>query len=485
MKFKIKFIIISLIFTLMFISCEKEKVDVMNTFNFTGVWKVNSVEILSDDIDNGNINNIINKEIKLGNNELKIFDNKKQKINYKLRAVKSDYTLSYEKKLTMDKYMDGRETVDLISIRDNNKIIGEFFLNSNDEMLFIYDLYLLKLIRVSNDVVFENDDNEEKEDEFNNYYDFSEGVMIGLKTPREENDDGTYSIEKYRTLWVSYNNYKLGYIYAKDNIIFPRLTGIWKLSVYQDSSNGFNSDEFQVSLYDENDKKEKSIKDENTTNIYKSILFVGNDYIAIKEYIGNEFKGNYPIYKILPVSNVNMNNGLQINEVFNESEKIKYINELKNKINSLSIEEKEGLNIENIYYNNIAIKRELGKWRFVSKILPKNMNEEGEEVNLDILPDKRFINYNLMYISWKDLKNELGIFKDVFISPLYKIALIQFNEYISIYKIEDGNIIAEPLEMIPINENEEVVMAEWCSGKYVEQWEKVFIDGEVILDNNY
>ena len=33
--------------------------------------------------------------------------------------------------------------------------------------------------------------------------------------------------------------------------------------------------------------------------------------------------------------------------------------------------------------------------------------------------------------------------------------------------------------------NEEVVMAEWCSGKYVEQWEKVFIDGEVILDSNY
>ena len=52
MKFKIKFIIISLIFTSMFISCEKEKVDVMNTFNFTGVWKVNSVEILSDNIDN-------------------------------------------------------------------------------------------------------------------------------------------------------------------------------------------------------------------------------------------------------------------------------------------------------------------------------------------------------------------------------------------------------------------------------------------------
>ena len=64
MKFKIKFIIISLIFTSMFISCEKEKVDVMNTFNFTGVRKVKSVEILRHNIHKTNINNIINKEIK-------------------------------------------------------------------------------------------------------------------------------------------------------------------------------------------------------------------------------------------------------------------------------------------------------------------------------------------------------------------------------------------------------------------------------------
>lgn len=485
MKFKIQFIMISLILISMFIGCEQKNVNKLNAFNFTGIWKVNSIEILNDDIDNKNINNIIDKEIKLGNNELKIFDNKVQKINYKLRAVKSDYTLSYEKKLTMNKYMNGRETIDLISIRDNNKIIGEFFLNSSDEMIFIYDVYLLKLIKISSDVVFENDDNKEKEDDVNNNDEFSEGVMIGLKTSREKNDDGTYNNEKYRTLWVSHNNYKLGYIYAKDNIIFPRLTGIWNLSVYQNNINGFNSDEFKIYLYDKSSKKNNSIKNDVSDNVYKSILFVGNDYIAIKEYIGNEFRGNYPIYKILPISNVNIDNGLQIDEIFNENEKIKYINEVKNKINSLSIEKREKLNIENIDYNNIAIKRELGKWKFASKILPKNMNEEGEDVNLELLPDKRFINYNLMYISWKDLKNELGIFKDVFISPLYKIALIQFDKYISIYKIENERLIAEPLEMIPIDENEEIIMAEWCSGKYVEQWEKVFIDGDIILDDNY
>ena len=108
----------------------------------------------------------------------------------------------------------------------------------------------------------------------------------------------------------------------------------------------------------------------------------------------------------------------------NEKEKEKYLNELKNKIDSLSDEEKERLNVGTYDESNVAIKRELGKWRFIGKILPKNMNEDGEEFNIGILPEKRFINYNTMYISWKDLKSELGLFKDAFISPLGKIALI-------------------------------------------------------------
>ena len=113
------------------------------------------------------------------------------------------------------------------------------------------------------------------------------------------------------------------------------------------------------------------------------------------------------------------------------------------------------------------------------------MNEAGESFKLSILPDSRFINYNSLYISWKALKQQLGLFKDAFISPLGKIALIQFDKYISIYKIENGMLITEPIEMIPIDENEEVIMAEWCDGSYVEQWEKVFLDGDVILDDNY
>ena len=50
----------------------------------------------------------------------------------------------------------------------------------------------------------------------------------------------------------------------------------------------------------------------------------------------------------------------------------------------MSDEEKERLNVGTYDESNVAIKRELGKWRFIGKILPKNMNEDGEEFNIGI-----------------------------------------------------------------------------------------------------
>ena len=129
----------------------------------------------------------------------------------------------------------------------------------------------------------------------------------------------------------------------------------------------------------------------------------------------------------------------------------------------------------------MAIERGLGKWRFVFNLLPKNMNESGQSFKLSILPDSRFISYNSLYISWRSLKQQLGFFKEAFTSPLGKIILIQFDTYIAVYKIENENLITEPLVTVPINENDEVIMSEWCSGGYVEQWERAFIGGELIV----
>ncbi|MBX9137889.1 MULTISPECIES: hypothetical protein [unclassified Clostridium] len=455
-------------------------------FNFIGTWRIESLEKLGDkEDDEEDLAYLIGDEIQLDSNKVNILGIYKQNIHYKLKAVQGDYIISYENSLTMNEFMNGREMVDLISIIDKNQIIGEFFLNSDTEMILLYKSNLIKLRRINksanfddikNDVVIGNETQEEE-------FDAKEGIMLGIKTPNKEIDEGIYSNEKYRTLWISHDNWKIGNVYEKPNIIFPRLNGIWKLEVNQKNSNGFEYDEFQVGKYDEKLKDNTVGKLNLDKSEYKTIKFVGNDYIAIGKYQGNSFMGNYPIYQIIPVNNINIENGLQIDEIFTGIEKEKYLEEFQGEINSLSQEQLEQLNISSINYNNLAIERRIGRWMFVANLLPRDINEAGESFKISILPDSRFINYNSLYMSWKALKQQLGFFKDVFISPLGKIALVQFYDYIAIYKIENGNLITEPLEMIPIGENDEIIMSEWSSGSYVEQWEKAFVDGELIIEN--
>lgn len=481
-----KLLIVFFLIIILFFGCKSNMRDEESNdiFNFTGTWRIDSVEQLGEKDDSEEVSSyLIGDEIKLGNNEIDIVGKYKQNIHYKLKAVEGDYILSYENNLTMNTFMNGRETVDLISIIDKNQIIGEFFLNSDTEMILLYKSSLIKLSKVNKRANFDDirDDvviaNESKEEEF----DEKEGVMLGIKTPSKRISDGIYSNDEYRTLWISHDNWEIGNIYEKSSIIFPRLNGIWKLEVNQKSINGFEYDQFQVGKYDEklkNDTVENIILDKSE---YKTIKFVGNDYIAIGKYQGDSFEGNYPIYQIIPVNNINIENGLQADEIFIGNEKEKYLEEFQNEINSLSKEQIDELNISSIDYNNLAIERRIGRWRFVANLLPKNMNEAGESFKLSILPDSRFINYNSLYISWKSLKQQLGFFKDAFTSPLGKIILVQFDTYIAVYKIENGSLITEPLVTIPIDEKDEIIMSEWCSGTYVEEWEKTFIDGELII----
>ncbi|WP_294172174.1 hypothetical protein [uncultured Clostridium sp.] len=482
-----KFLLIFFFIIILLLGGQAKSISEENSgiFNFIGTWRIESLEKLGDKEDDEDLAYLIGDEIQLDSNKVNILGIYKQNIHYKLKAVQGDYIISYENSLTMNEFMNGREMVDLISIIDKNQIIGEFFLNSDTEMILLYKSNLIKLRRINksanfddikNDVVIGNETQEEE-------FDAKEGIMLGIKTPNKEIDEGIYSNEKYRTLWISHDNWKIGNVYEKPNIIFPRLNGIWKLEVNQKNSNGFEYDEFQVGKYDEKLKDNTVGKLNLDKSEYKTIKFVGNDYIAIGKYQGNSFMGNYPIYQIIPVNNINIENGLQIDEIFTGIEKEKYLEEFQGEINSLSQEQLEQLNISSINYNNLAIERRIGRWMFVANLLPKDMNEAGESFKISILPDSRFINYNSLYMSWKALKQQLGFFKDVFISPLGKIALVQFYDYIAIYKIENGNLITEPLEMIPIGENDEIIMSEWSSGSYVEQWEKAFVDGELIIEN--
>lgn len=465
------------------ISCDS-KSEVENYYEFTGTWKVIEYQYLDERFDQykEEEGRYIGKEFIFTNDKINILNQEKKNISYRLKVVNKDYILAEEYNLTMDSYLKEGETKDVISIVDNNQIISEFFIDSNNEMILLYKSILFKLNKISDSVDIKKLNNDTGNDEDGVLHEDKEGVMLGIKIPRKLNEDGTYSNDIYKTIWISHEDSEIKNIYIKDDIIFPRMTGIFKMRVNTSYVNDKYIEQFQVAHVESN-YPEKRVEEVNTSinqNKFKSIKFIGNDYIAIEKYSGNYFDGNYPMYQIIPVDNINSEIGIEINDIFGEEGKEKYSIDFSEAVDNLDDEEKNELNINNVNYSNITMERSNGKWVLISQITPKINENKGKDFKLSLFPNKKLINYNYLNVSLKSLKSELGYFKDAFTSPEGKIALIQFEDYIAIYKIENGTIIASPLEIIDINEDAEIIMAEWCSSSYVDQWEKVFIDGEEV-----
>ena len=445
---------------------------------FFGTWNISGIQnyLSKSDKDISIVDDLVGNNLSIDENTASIGNEQITDISYKLKVANKQYVLSYEDNLTMEKFLGEKDSIDIISIIHEEKLFAEFFLIDDNEMILIYKSAIFSLNKISNTVDLENiKDNSELNEEKSN--EVKEGVMLGIKTPRIMNEDGEFSKEQYKTIWISYENGEITEVYEKEEIMFPRMNGIWSLKIKEDTINNNHYDFLEVNSITGNmNGGEERIKID--TDCYKSINFIGNNYIAIEKYSGNNFQGVYPIYQFIPVDQPNTEDGVKIYEVYSDEIKKEYDEEIVKVKENISKVELENLDIAKIDYSNFTMKRHLGKWVLTGRVRSKNIENEGLDFILPIPPNKNIINYNRLYIPWKTLKGELGFFEDVHTSPLGALALVKYSDYLSAYEINNGDIQEYPLFTINLNENDEIIMAEWCSDIYVEQWEKVFLDGK-------
>lgn len=464
-----------------------------DAFEFLGTWEITSYENINEkiDLEKNNDVNILENKVQIGKSSINIFNKIIKNVRYKLKVVDSSYIISYENNLTAGSFIKDDEKLDIISVIDDNLILCELVILDKNNIVLIYKSTLIYLTKLSNEVSIDNNIiGYSGEISVDDRKDDSEGIMLGIKTPRKKNEDGTYTEEKYRTIWIAYKNNEVTSIYEKDNIIFPRMNGIWELKLKSQIKDSRIKDYFEISSLDGKVvSKIENYSNENTynintnyenSNIYKSIEFIGNDYIAIQKYIGNEFINEYPIYQIIPVDNINSSNGLSIEEIFSKDIKEKYTSEFKETYNN--IQEDEVANYSNIVdYTNIKMDRKDGRWILKGKIKSIKENESGKDFELSIEPNKKLINFNSLVVPWKILKGEIPFMEDSITSPSGEVAIIRYKKTLGIYKLEEGHLTGPPLDSIKIRKNEEIIMTEWCSSSYVEQWEKAFIDGRNLI----
>lgn len=441
-----------------------------------GAWKIEDINILDEEIENteeilkqsGNL-------ISISNNKVSIFNKEYLNPSFKLKVVDEDYVLSYELNLKIDDIIDDISKLDVISIIDSNSIVGEFIHLDEDNGYLFYSGMLIKLFRQDKSPKDIENSKDKVEAEFlNEDYNSDVGAMIALKTPRTLNEDGTYSAEEYRTLWVSFKDQKLQPTIEKENIVFPRLNGIWTIE-----SDIYNKDDKHVEYFTakplEGKVEENNLVLYSDQNIYKNINFISNDYISIEKYEGNSFNNIFPIYQTVPIDNINSNVGISIDEIFSGDAKEKYKNDFNEALNTLSDSKKDLVSA--VDYTNFTLKRNEGKWTLNSNIITDDLEEDGITFKLSLSPSKKLLNYDTLLIPWKDLKGKFPFITDAYTAPTGRLAFIVLNDKLLIYELEDKNIKGNPLEVINLRNDEEIIMVEWASGSYVSTWSRAFKDG--------
>lgn len=444
-----------------------------------GTWKIEYINIIDERIENKD--EILSQKdslISISSNKISVFNKSYQNPSFKLKVVDGSYVLSYELNLTLKDIVESSNKVDIISLIDSNNLVGEFIVIDNNNGYLFYSGLLLKLVREDiNPRDIENSSNKIEAEVLDEDYNSDVGVMLALKTPRREIEDGNFTEESYRTIWISFKNNKLEPVLEKGNIIFPRLNGIWTIQNQVSNKGNIHSEYFIAKPID--GKEDVQIIGETSVNLYKDINFISNDYISIERFEGNDFNIIFPVYRTIPIDNINSFQGLSIEEIYSNEVKQKYERDFNEAFDSLTMEQQSSL-IKKIDYTDFTIKRIEGRWSLVGKIMSEYSNEEGADFRLSISPSKKILNYDTLLIPWKDLKGRFPFIEDAYTSPTGRIAIIIFNNKLFIYEVEDRNIKGSPLASIELDEGESVIMSEWASGAYVDTWSRAFKDGREI-----
>ncbi|MBW6408947.1 hypothetical protein [Clostridium weizhouense] len=484
-------IILVIMISICLLGCEKNinqnkigkiKPPANNSLSIKGIWEIIDCKVLDKTVYNEENNKVsVGENIKIALDYIVLGNMEYNNVTYKLKLVKDDYVISYEVKYTIKDLGINKEKTEVISVNSNNGVIFEFIKENYNSGFIFYNgaLYKVKFIGEINDSNEKQNNIEDKLDnKVNNQYDSSVGVYLGIKSKIFNEDSGNQIDEKYKTLYIEFKDNNLEAIKEKDEIIAPRMNGIWSINKKTVEINNYHHEYFETHPIDGKSEKEniKNTPKEIKENGYRSINYVGNDYIATEVYKGENFNGNYNKYEVIPIDNINSELPIVISDVFSSEANDIFKQTYEKLMDTLPEKEVEKYS-KYINYSNFSVKRNKGKWDIIGKVSSAyNQEGEGHDFSLNIKSSKKLINYDSLLIPWKTLKSEVPLAKDAFTSPNNRIAIVITNDKILVYEIINSKLGDTPLTSIDINKNDEIIMSEWCIGDYVDKWEKPFLD---------
>ncbi|MGO5064719.1 hypothetical protein [Clostridium sp. LCP25S3_F8] len=397
---------------------------------------------------------------------------------FKVKTVKTEEYFLYKLRLNPNKLNLNVKEIEVISTSSDNNPFYDFIKIDESKLLVYIDNQLLILNKKSNDSSVQlKQDKIEKNSQQDivlpkRYSLLRTGILIGLKSSKEDNIDEYKNEKRYRTIFISSRNKSLKNVIETENLFIPRKNGFCEVGVNRvNYQNNIQDSIFANSLYNNYPTKYNLIeeKDIKNTSIYKDILFVSNDYISI-EY--NSIYKNEPMnlhkVQMLPIDNVNAKTGVNIGDIIEKDGEKILASSLESYIKS---KDKNPLNEveKTCRKDSFFLSRRNGHWILRGRLNGTEDKEEYINFNINTEIPKKILNYDDLQLSWNSIKSKVPNALDAYTSPNKDIAIITTEKELYVYTIENGKLSNKAIYEMDLDK-ETVVMAEWATADYVKKW---------------
>lgn len=489
---KVKLICVLILIVLTLVGCSispKESIDIISTPNnkkipISGTWEVVGAFENDSSKDSTIYEEWKNKTVEFSEEFMVLADYYLNNPRYQIKLVNGREYLLYNHKSFLKEFNIPDEEMEVITVIDKDKYFCEIVIISDSELILSASNYSLHLKKVSDEVSssFQYQDMQKKSDVNNllmSENDFTcSGILLGL---RSDNSD-EYS---YRTLWIGFKDRVISSVIETEGIIFPRRSGFWKMEFFTSEADEKTEDHlYAFNISKENPQESRKAPfldfsdwDGRTGKIQKRIDYIGNDYVSIEvigrggyEYSNKSWQEN--ILQILPIDSLPSNKNIKITDL-SRDESLGVIElGIQKTMQKLNIKEENLINKYKLL-DSFGLTRKMGHWFFKGRI---NYLIDDEfhyaDYSINIIPPSKLVIYDDLKISWTYIKDKVPEAIDAFTSPLEDIAVVVTKNEIIIYEIVSGEMENTPLKKINLKDNEAVIMAEWATGDYVDNWSK-------------
>lgn len=451
-----------------------------------GSWKV--MEIIEDlsEKEENNESQWLDKVFLFSEEYITLGDYFLENPSYQIKRVNGKDYLLYSHKAFLKNFSLPDGEVEVITVIDEDKFFCEMVWINEEELIVSianYHFYLEKISdHINEDLYLSENKKKANKEPFQNHEEeefLQSGVLIGLRDTKNHQFS-------YRTLWISAKNKQMEPILELNEIIFPRRSGFWKIETIRNTTEKRTEDFFfpyKILMEKDIAKKETLITfdDSNwvdkTGQVYKQIDYIGNDYIAIESFGSGKYNHGDEQWhenklQILPVDRLPHEKNVKIMDLAGEEAVSSMKFQIQKTINTLDIKVSHLLDYEGLL-DNFGLERKMGHWFFKGRINYRKENQIlSADYNINTIPPSKLIFYDELSIPWTYIKDKVPEAIDAYTSPNKDLLLVVTKKEIIIYSIQKGMIQDLILQRIPLDKNETIIMAEWATGDYVENWTK-------------